>query len=330
MRGMDDEEEGKALEPEFHLLPGMERSRLYGDRRNHKEFVLFLHEWGHTAGLLHQQDRAAIMNPEYDRRQSGFSDFDRQVLALVVADRHLPRGGAEIEAMAANAELFRQRVALPPRAISAVPVEREPAYVADFVATSNVIQSAEPAKARASLETFAAAYPDSAGADLLACELEMRTSHGADGRAALRGGALEVPVRGAGARPSGDASRSHRASCRCRTASRNGDSAGSARCRGVAGAGPTVSSPKGEGPPRPTCAPTPGGLLGAAAGVTPHRSARFCRATIAGKRRFSGRGRVLGQRRCGQAWDWGRSETLTWSARMRIAWARRPCRPWRR
>ena len=87
MRGMDDEEEGKALEREFHLLSETERSRLYGDRRNHKEIVLFLHEWGHTAGLLHQEDRATIMNPEYDRRQSGFSEFDKQVLALVVAER---------------------------------------------------------------------------------------------------------------------------------------------------------------------------------------------------------------------------------------------------
>ena len=87
---------------------------------------------------------------------------------------HLPRGGAEIEAMAAKAELFRQRVALPPPVKSAVPVDKEPAYVADFFATANVIQSAEPVKARPPVEAFAAAYPDSAGADLLACELEMR------------------------------------------------------------------------------------------------------------------------------------------------------------
>ena len=81
--------------------------------------------------------------------------------------------------MAAKAELFRQRVALPPPVKSAVPVDKEPAYVADFFATANVIQSAEPGKARPPVEAFAAAYPDSAGADLLACELEMRAKHAA-------------------------------------------------------------------------------------------------------------------------------------------------------
>ena len=52
--------------------------------------VVFLHEWGHSVGLLHDDDRALIMNPSYDQRQRTFSDFDKEVLALVI-ERRLAR-----------------------------------------------------------------------------------------------------------------------------------------------------------------------------------------------------------------------------------------------
>jgi hypothetical protein len=90
LRGMDDEQEFRALEASFTLLPPDERQKLYADRKAHKEVVVFLHEWGHSAGLLHDEDRAMIMNPAYDERQSAFSDFDKEVLALVI-ERRLSR-----------------------------------------------------------------------------------------------------------------------------------------------------------------------------------------------------------------------------------------------
>ena len=87
---MDDEEEFRALEDAFKLLSPDERQRLYAERKAHKEVVVFLHEWGHSVGLLHDDDRALIMNPSYDERQRTFSDFDKEVLALVI-ERRLAR-----------------------------------------------------------------------------------------------------------------------------------------------------------------------------------------------------------------------------------------------
>ena len=78
LRGMDDEQEFLAFEREFKLISAEERQRLYTDRKAHKEVVVFLHEWGHTLGLIHHEDRRVIMNPAYDPEQTQFSDFDKQ------------------------------------------------------------------------------------------------------------------------------------------------------------------------------------------------------------------------------------------------------------
>ena len=87
LRGTDDEQEALAIDREYHLMSEDERQRLYIDRRGHKEVVLFLHEWGHSAGLLHEEDRSMIMNPTYDPRQTAFGPFDKEVLALMIQKR---------------------------------------------------------------------------------------------------------------------------------------------------------------------------------------------------------------------------------------------------
>jgi hypothetical protein len=87
MRAMDDEEEGRALEREFAMLSVAERDRLYGDRKAHKEVVMFLHEWAHTMGALHLEEPTMIMNPAYDPRQAAFSDFEKRLIGLVLDER---------------------------------------------------------------------------------------------------------------------------------------------------------------------------------------------------------------------------------------------------
>ena len=87
LRGMDDEQEFRAFEQEFKLISAEERQRLYADRKAHKEVVCFLHEWGHTLGLIHHEDRNTIMNPAYDPQQTEFSDYDKRILEVVIARR---------------------------------------------------------------------------------------------------------------------------------------------------------------------------------------------------------------------------------------------------
>jgi tetratricopeptide (TPR) repeat protein len=87
MRGMDDEQEGRALEREFSMLSEGERERLYGNRKAHKEVVMFLHEWAHTMGALHVEEREMLMNPAYDPKQAAFSDFEKRLIGLVLDAR---------------------------------------------------------------------------------------------------------------------------------------------------------------------------------------------------------------------------------------------------
>ena len=90
MRGMDDEQEARALDQHYQLLSPEERERVYGERKAHKEIVIFLHEWAHTMGVIHSEDHSLIMNPHYDPRQTGFTDREKQILSLVI-DRRLAK-----------------------------------------------------------------------------------------------------------------------------------------------------------------------------------------------------------------------------------------------
>jgi tetratricopeptide (TPR) repeat protein len=87
LRGMDDEQEILALDREFALLAPGERQAVYDQRKAHKEVVIFLHEWGHTLGLLHNEDPAIIMNPAYDAHQTAFSAYEQSVISLVLGRR---------------------------------------------------------------------------------------------------------------------------------------------------------------------------------------------------------------------------------------------------
>jgi tetratricopeptide (TPR) repeat protein len=110
MRGMDDEQEAVAIDQEFRLLSPDERRKLYGDRKAHKEIVVFLHEWGHSLGLLHNEQATNIMNPRYDPRQSSFSDHAKRVINLVV-DRRVARRS---EPYPETADLVRLLETAPP------------------------------------------------------------------------------------------------------------------------------------------------------------------------------------------------------------------------
>jgi len=150
LRGMDDEQEFRAFEREFTLISAEERLRLYTDRKAHKEVVLFLHEWGHTLGLIHHEDRKLIMNPTYDAEQTEFSDYDRRIVALVVERR-----------LAARDQPFPESADLLPL-VAAMPAEEgaqgERAHVLDLVRRRAEQQSAkrDPRDAQDTVELSAA------------------------------------------------------------------------------------------------------------------------------------------------------------------------------
>jgi predicted Zn-dependent protease len=113
LRGMDDEQEGLALRREFEFLSEDERSDLYSERKAHKETVVFLHEWAHTMGALHNEDPAVIMNALYDRERRGFSDFEKRLIALVV-DRRLAHPG-ELHPESQDQDLVSLLATAPPQ-----------------------------------------------------------------------------------------------------------------------------------------------------------------------------------------------------------------------
>ena len=100
LRGMDDEQELLALDRDFGLLDPAERQAIYAQRRDHKEVVIFLHEWGHTLGLLHNENPSIVMNPAYDPRQVAFSPFEQAVVNLVLGRRSERPGEAYPESAA--------------------------------------------------------------------------------------------------------------------------------------------------------------------------------------------------------------------------------------
>jgi hypothetical protein len=318
MRGMDDEQEIRALDREFGLISPEERGGLYAARKAHKEVVVFLHEWGHTMGLVHNEDPTIVMNPAYDNRQAAFSDFELRVISLVLDRRlthraeqyperadllpvmeraptsegsdkdraslvallraraggsrgagaaaaaeggqgsqddqdglrlsqrdvdevnraiHAGNAGRGEEAwailapiiqrassgpgavdavtrlrlaklaahfgalsaseqvlahtkeegttaeekvkLAGEIETTRRRVALPS---ATLPAEREPAYVAAFRQTGEALSTLNASEARASVEAFETAFPGTAGADVLACDLALRAGRVAEAR----------------------------------------------------------------------------------------------------------------------------------------------------
>jgi hypothetical protein len=319
MRAMDDAEEGRALDREFAMLAPAERDKLYGDRKAHKELLVFLHEWAHTLGALHVEDPTMIMNPLYDPKQAAFTDFEKRLVELVVerragdrskpfpenaelrrllekapreegsdaerasmlkflaargdglvadgagkpaaskappppapapalasleeamarlkandvagatplvlasaresgsanadtlmrvaaaaatvgafttADAALARaGGATAHGkMAGDLEAARARVALPHGAAKlGVGPDDEPRYVAAFWLAIRAVESRNHAAAERRLAELAAAFPDSAGRDVVACELALATKHAADAEKSCRAALAKDP-----------------------------------------------------------------------------------------------------------------------------------------
>ncbi len=80
VRDMNDAMEARQIAKVYDQMSEQARLHLYAARKAHKELVVFLHEWGHTLGALHERGEARIMGPFYDRQASTFSEADAGVI----------------------------------------------------------------------------------------------------------------------------------------------------------------------------------------------------------------------------------------------------------
>ena len=86
LRTMDDVGELRALEG-FDTLEPTERSRLYQQRKRHKETAVLLHELGHCLGALHTREPAELMHPQYTSDMQSFAPENLELMGYVVDDR---------------------------------------------------------------------------------------------------------------------------------------------------------------------------------------------------------------------------------------------------
>jgi hypothetical protein len=73
VRAMNDAREYEAIEKNLSELGEDERRQLYKRRKRHKAVAVFLHELGHTLGLIHETDPRTLMHPSYDVKEAWFS-----------------------------------------------------------------------------------------------------------------------------------------------------------------------------------------------------------------------------------------------------------------
>lgn len=114
IRSMTNPEETRVLDT-FDALEPEERSRMYQQRKRHKEATVMLHELGHSLGALHSSDATDIMHASYEPSMKSFSPYNLQLMELALDERLRPAEDQDVQALAksiktrllaAPAELF--------------------------------------------------------------------------------------------------------------------------------------------------------------------------------------------------------------------------------
>ncbi|MGI5862308.1 MAG: matrixin family metalloprotease [Myxococcales bacterium] len=109
VRAVDDSLEARALSRSLRSLPDADREALLLRRREHKELVVFLHEWGHTLGVPHMSGPGNVMTPSYSREQASFGPEGSKIVELALRHRLDPAG----KPLALEAELAKYVEATP-------------------------------------------------------------------------------------------------------------------------------------------------------------------------------------------------------------------------
>jgi hypothetical protein len=109
LRSMNDADEIRELRARGGRAASRAAEATLSARMQHKELVVFLHEWAHTLGHPHEVDDTKVMNPTYSRMALTFSPAGVELLRASLASR---RGGPE--ARTADGEVRALLASRPP------------------------------------------------------------------------------------------------------------------------------------------------------------------------------------------------------------------------
>jgi tetratricopeptide (TPR) repeat protein len=104
MRSFVNPAEAEVFQQGFEVLPVDEREKLYYLRKSHKEEVIFLHEWAHALGAIHDHHPASIMNPLYNHKRAALLWESTRVIEISL--RHRMAAGHDRAAEAAELAAF--------------------------------------------------------------------------------------------------------------------------------------------------------------------------------------------------------------------------------
>jgi hypothetical protein len=106
LRAMESDASRAAVATWDALTPA-DRAQMARDRRVHKETSMFLHEWGHTLGAVHECEGSSIMSKGYSLLASSFSPASARLVDVGL--RH--RGASAAEELHAWASEYRAAAA---------------------------------------------------------------------------------------------------------------------------------------------------------------------------------------------------------------------------
>jgi hypothetical protein len=87
VRDVSDLAERAAIEQAFASFMPARREEIYKRRKTHKRVTVFLHEWAHTLGGLHVDNKESLLNPFYDDRMEAFDNENHGLVAASLNDR---------------------------------------------------------------------------------------------------------------------------------------------------------------------------------------------------------------------------------------------------
>jgi predicted Zn-dependent protease len=104
VRDMNDTAELQVFDRLFDKMDGKERLDLYAARKAHKELAVFVHEWAHTLGAVHESGEGRLMTPAYGTQSSTFSEADAGMIERGLVLRQIVGYSAEARQRRAQAE----------------------------------------------------------------------------------------------------------------------------------------------------------------------------------------------------------------------------------